>query len=63
MANPYHHACSRPHRRGGKPADYPAIHDGFDASKEFMPDFFLSEKRRVLCRVFQASQATKTGKH
>ena len=39
MANPYHHACSSAKRWGGKPADYQAIHDWFDASKEFMPDF------------------------
>jgi len=39
MANPYHHACSSAQRWGGKPADYQAIHDWFDASKEFMPDF------------------------
>jgi len=39
MANPYHHACSSAKRWGGKPTDYQAIHDWFDASKEFMPDF------------------------
>lgn len=39
MANPYHHACSSAKRWGGEPADYQAIHDWFDASKEFMPDF------------------------
>lgn len=39
MANPYHHACSSARRWGGKPVDYHAIHDWFDASKEFMPDF------------------------
>jgi hypothetical protein len=39
MANPYHHACSSAKRWGGTPDDYQAIHDWFDASKEFMPDF------------------------
>lgn len=39
MANPYHHACSSAKRWGGEPTDYQAIHDWFDASKEFMPDF------------------------
>jgi hypothetical protein len=39
MANPYHHACSSAKRWGGSPEDYQAIHDWFDASKEFMPDF------------------------
>jgi hypothetical protein len=39
MANPFHHACSSAKRWGGSPDDYQAIHDWFDASKEFMPDF------------------------
>jgi hypothetical protein len=39
MANPFHHACSSAKRWGGSPEDYQAIHDWFDASKEFMPDF------------------------
>jgi hypothetical protein len=39
MANPYHHACSSAKRWGGIPEDYQALHDWFDASKEFMADF------------------------
>lgn len=34
MGTPYHHAVSSAKRFGGKPEDYQAIHDWFDASKE-----------------------------
>ena len=39
MAHPYHHALSSVHRWGGSPEDYQAIHDWFDESKAFFPDF------------------------
>lgn len=38
MANPYHHAVSSAKKWGGVPEDYQAIHDFFDASKEFWAD-------------------------
>ena len=39
MAHPYHHALSSVKKWGGKPEDYLPIHDWFDASKAFLPDF------------------------
>ncbi|WP_353208443.1 hypothetical protein [Sphingorhabdus sp.] len=39
MAHPYHHAVSSARKWGGVPADYQAIHDFFDGSKEHMADF------------------------
>ena len=56
MAHPFHHARSSAKKYGGRPEDYQAIHDWFDESKAFLPDFrhralrhhaegiFLSEK-------------------
>jgi hypothetical protein len=37
--NPYHHALSSTAKFGGEPDDYFAIHNWFDASKAFFPDF------------------------
>lgn len=39
MAHPYHHALSSARKYGGRPEDYQAIHDWFDESKAFLPDF------------------------
>lgn len=39
MANPYHHAVSSARQWGGEPDDYLAIHQWFDESKAFLPDF------------------------
>ena len=39
MASPYHHALSSAKRFGGVAADYQAIHDWFDGSKEMHGDF------------------------
>lgn len=39
MAHPYHHALSSVQKWGGIPEDYIAIHEFFDASKEFFGDF------------------------
>lgn len=39
MSHPYFHAQSSARRHGGKPEDYQAIHDWFDATKELVPDF------------------------
>ena len=37
--NPYHHAVSSAAKYGGSPEDYLAIHQWFDESKAFFPDF------------------------
>jgi hypothetical protein len=39
MAHPFHHARSSARKYGGKPEDYQAIHDWFDATKEGFADF------------------------
>lgn len=39
MAAPYHHAVSSSRKWGGDPADYQALHDWFDATKGWLPDF------------------------
>jgi hypothetical protein len=38
MGHPYHHAVSSAKKFGGKPEDYQAIHDWFDATKELVTD-------------------------
>ena len=38
MAHPYHHAKSSVAKWGGTVCDYQAIHDWFDASKQFIAD-------------------------
>jgi hypothetical protein len=39
MGHPYRHALSSARKYGGRPEDYQAIHDWFDESKTFLPDF------------------------
>jgi hypothetical protein len=39
MAHPYHHAVSSAKKYGGEPADYLALHQCLDASKQHMADF------------------------
>jgi len=39
MAHPLQHAQSSARKFGGKPEDYVAIHNWFDASKVFLADF------------------------
>jgi len=39
MANPWHHAVSSSHNWGGRPKDYLAIHEWFDETKAWCPDF------------------------
>lgn len=38
MSHPFHHAVSSAKQFGGKPEDYQAIHDWFDATKAHCPD-------------------------
>ncbi len=39
MAHPVHHAQSSVRKWGGRVEDYLPVHDWFDASKAFLPDF------------------------
>lgn len=39
MANPYHHAVSSARKWGGKPEDYLHVHEWFDETKGWLPDF------------------------
>lgn len=39
MAHPYHHALSSVRCWGGQVEDYLRLHEWFDASKAFLPDF------------------------
>lgn len=39
MAHSYHHAVSSAHKFGGIPADYQAVHDWMDGSKQIVADF------------------------
>jgi hypothetical protein len=39
MAHSYHHAVSSARKFGGIPADYQAIHDWLDGSKQIIADF------------------------
>ncbi len=39
MAHPWHHSLSSARKFGGKPEDYQAIHNWFDASKVAIGDF------------------------
>lgn len=68
MAHPYHHAVSSARRFGGEPADYQAIHDWFDASKEHIADFRHRALRHHTQGIFEAERVfgttitTSTGK-
>ncbi len=39
MAHSYHHAVSSARKFGGTPADYQAVHDWIDGSKQIITDF------------------------
>ena len=39
MAHSYHHAVSSARKFGGIPADYQAVHDWIDGSKQIIADF------------------------
>lgn len=39
MSHPHHHAISSAKKHGGKPEDYIDIHNWFDETKGYMPDF------------------------
>lgn len=56
MAHPYHHAVSSARKWGGVPADYQAIHDFFDGSKEHMADFRHRALRHHTEGIFMAER-------
>lgn len=60
MAHPLHHAESSARKFGGKPADYQAIHDWFDASKAHMAHFAHRALRHHSAGIFEAEQVFGT---
>lgn len=56
MAHAFHHAQSSAKRFGGKPADYQAIHDFFDCTKEFEPSFRHRALRHHMHGIFEAER-------
>jgi hypothetical protein len=56
MAHPYHHAVSSARKFGGKPADYQAIHDWFDQSKQHCADFRHRMLRHHSEGIFEAER-------
>jgi hypothetical protein len=53
MAHPWHHAISSARKHGGKPEDYLAIHEWFDASKAHHGDFRHRALRHHTAGVFE----------
>lgn len=56
MGHPYDHARSSAKRFGGKPEDYQAIHDWFDATKELIPDWRHRALRHHSQGIFEAER-------
>lgn len=56
MAHAFHHALSSAKRFGGKPEDYLAIHDWFDATKEMEPSFRHRALRHHSQGIFEAER-------
>ncbi|MFG6519475.1 MULTISPECIES: DUF6915 family protein [unclassified Sulfitobacter] len=56
MAHPLHHALSSARRFGGEAADYQAVHDWFDASKEHMAYFTHRALRHHTQGIFEAER-------
>ena len=54
--HPFHHAASSAQKHGGKPEDYQAIHDWFDATKAHMADFRHRAGRHHSEGIFLAEQ-------
>jgi hypothetical protein len=53
MAHPWHHAISSARKHGGKPEDYLAIHEWFDASKAHHGDFRHRALRHHAAGIFE----------
>ncbi|MGG5810889.1 DUF6915 family protein [Falsiroseomonas sp. CW058] len=60
MAHPYHHAVSSSKKFGGRPEDYQAIHDWFDASKAHVADFRHRFLRHHSEGIFEAERVFGT---
>ena len=56
MAHPYHHSVSSVRKYGGKPEDYQAIHDWFDATKEHYANWRHRSLRHHSLGIFEAEQ-------
>ena len=56
MSHPYHHAVSSQRKHGGKPEDYLALHQWFDASKEMFADFRHRALRHHAQGIFEAER-------
>jgi hypothetical protein len=56
MAHPLDHAKSSAKRFGGVPADYQAIHDWFDGTKEMEPTFRHRALRHHTHGIFEAER-------
>lgn len=56
MAHAFHHAQSSARRHGGKPEDYIALHDWFDATKEMFADFRHRALRHHSHGIFEAER-------
>ena len=54
--HPYDHAKSSARQHGGVPEDYLALHDWFDASKEFYADFRHRAVRHHAQGIFEAER-------
>ena len=56
MAHPYNHAISSAKKFGGKPEDYQAIHDWFDATKEHYANWRHRALRHHSLGIYEAEQ-------
>lgn len=54
MGHPWQHAISSAKKFGGKPEDYLHLHDWFDGSKEFFPDFRHRALRHQSLGIYEA---------
>jgi hypothetical protein len=57
MTHPIFHAASSAKKWGGKPEDYLAIHEWFDATKETFADFRHRALRHHAQGIFEAERA------
>lgn len=60
IANPWHHAVSSSRKWGGDPEDYIAIHEWFDATKAWCPDFRHRAIRHHSEGIFECMQVFGT---
>lgn len=60
MSHPFYHARSSAARFGGKPEDYQALHDWFDATKAHYADFRHRALRHHAEGIFEAERVFGT---